>query len=134
MNLNEIKKMRFLDLKNIIYDISERGYIINTNENTYSYSTFLQNIDTDVLLNSSASTILLKVNGVRKLGEIFSETFEMYEGVTEADYICDFMDTINLLEHSRIIYSVPEKKRYDRIRKNSRKALHNRLTDLDREN
>lgn len=131
MNLNKIKKMRFLDLRDIVFEISERGYIINTGEDTISYNTFFVYPEVNVLLNRTASSILLKIDGIRTIAEIFSETFKMYEGVTEEDYICDFMDTVNHLERSGVIYSITERKRYDKIRNNSRKALHNHLRVLD---
>lgn len=133
MNPSEIKKMRFLDIKNVVFEISERGYIINSGEDTISYNTFFVYPEVNALLNRTASFILLKLDGIRTIFEIFSETFEMYEGVTEDNYICDFMDTINHLERSGIIYSITERERYDKIRNNSRKALLSHLRVLNRE-
>lgn len=131
MNFREIKKMRFVDLKNIIFEISERGYIVNIGEDMVSYNTFFVYPEVNALLNYTASSILLKIDGIRTIAEIFSETFKMYEGVTEDDYICDFIDTINHLERSGVIYSITERKRYDNIRNNSRKALQNHLRALN---
>lgn len=133
MNSREIKKMRFLDIKDVVFEISERGYIINSGEDTISYNTFFVYPEVNALLNSTASFILLKIDGLRTIYDIFSETFKMYEGVTEDDYICDFMDTINRLERCGIIYSITERERYDKIRNNSRKALLSHLRVLNRE-
>lgn len=133
MNPREIKKMRFFDIKDVVFEISERGYIINSGEDTISYNTFFVYPEVNALLNRTASILLLKLDGIRTIFEIFSETFEVYEGVTEDDYICDFMDTINHLERSGIIYSISERERYDKIRNNSRKALLSHLRVLNRE-
>lgn len=133
MSPKEIKKMRFFDMKEIIFEISERGYIISTGEDAISYNTFFVYPEVNAVLNRTASSILLKIDGTHPISEIFDETFEMYEGVTEEDYICDFVDTINHLERSGIIYSILERKRYDKVRENSRKALQRHLRALNRE-
>ncbi|MCL2561471.1 MAG: hypothetical protein FWE10_04005 [Rikenellaceae bacterium] len=131
MNFAEIKKMRFLDSKDLVFEVSDRGYITQAKENMLSYNTFFSNPEINVLLNVTASVILIRIDGKRTLENVFKETFDMFENVTPEQYICDFMDVINHLERSGIIYSTTEKKRHIRIRKTTRKALLNNLMALN---
>lgn len=124
--------MRFLDSKDLVYEVSERGYIIPIGEGMVTYNTFFATPEINVSFNLSASVILKYIDGKRTLEEILDETFDLYEGITRDRYIGDFMDAINHMERSGVVYSTVERKRYKNIQAMSRKAMDANLAELDR--
>ena len=123
--------MRFLDLNDIIFEISKSGYITDVGNGILSYNTFFSRYQMDTLLNVSASIILLNIDGKSALSQVFTRTLELYEDLKEDVYLCDFMDTINRLERMGIIYSTTEKMRYNKINEIIETAFDNSLSKLN---
>lgn len=131
MDFSDVKLMRFNDLKNLVYEVSEKGYILDVGDDKISYQTFFSPPILNTLLNQTASIILLHIDGKTKLGDILDNTYSIFEGtVGKNTYICDFMDTINKLERGGIIYSKTERERCNNVKIHSKLVLYKRLISL----
>jgi len=130
MDINKILNISFEARRDVVYEISEIGYLID-NDDSLSYSTFLQRTShVSSVLNNTAKIILLSIDGEKTLSELLDSCFEIFEGVTKEQFMMDFMEVINRLERQGIIYSKVEQERFIKIQEHRKKAFKENLMNL----
>lgn len=135
MDFNFIKKLKFEQCKSLVYALNEDGYLIDAGNGRVAYNTFFSPREINALFNQTASLILLNIDGEKDLNEVFHYTYNTFfnEQISLEQYLYDFMDTINKLEHLGIIISLVELNRAESIKKHLRKTINmkrNFLNDI----
>lgn len=129
MKPKEIYNIRFDCQKNLIYEISNKGYIVE-NEELLSYFTFFDNPPISTTLNITAKIILLAMDGSSTLNNVFESTFNMFDGVKRERYLFDFMVIINHMERLGIIVSKVDKVRNESVLKDKGNATQKYLNGM----